>query len=180
MFFIRNQGDFKNQFQDQFIFFRWFSSKSEENEEVFKSKKQRDQKDQPYIFEVSYHNIDFKEIFLIDTIQKDTSIHKKIAPGTEGGFEILLKSNKNIGYQIKFDSQNQKPKNLSFQIEGKDRKYEKLEEMEEELNGELIDSKKIKILWKWEYEKSKIQNLQDTKDGETLEQYNFMIYAMGK
>ena len=180
IFFIRNKTDFKNQFQDQFIFFRLFSSKEGDNKNTLISKEQKDSKEKAYIFEVSYHNIDFKEIFLLDTIHKDSLIYKKIAPGTEGEFEILLKTNKKINYQIKFDRQNQKPKNLSFQIEGKDRKYEKLEDMEEELNGELIGNKTIKILWKWEYEKDTKQNLQDTEDGETIKQFNFIIYAIGK
>ncbi|MCI8383522.1 MAG: hypothetical protein HFJ33_01370 [Clostridia bacterium] len=100
--------------------------------------------------------------------------------GTEGKFEILLKSNKKIKYQIQFKSQNEKPENLNFKIEGKDRKYLKLEEMEQELKGELNESKRICINWKWEYENNQTQDKQDTKDGQKIRQYNFTIYAVGE
>lgn len=89
-------------------------------------------------------------------------------------------SNEKINYQIKFESKNEKPKNLHFRMEGKDRKYKKLEDMEEELRGEVEKNKKIKIHWQWEYERNEIQDLEDTKDGEKIKQYNFMIYTIGQ
>ncbi len=75
---------------------------------------------------------------------------------------------------------NNKPENLVFQIEGKDRKYEKLEDLEKELKGEINENKKIVIHWEWEYEKNTLQDIQDTKDGENIKQYNFTIYASGR
>ena len=75
---------------------------------------------------------------------------------------------------------NNKPENLVFQIEGKDRKYEKLEDLEKELKGEINENKKIVIHWEWEYEKNNLQDIQDTKDGENIKQYNFTIYASGR
>lgn len=65
-------------------------------------------------------------------------------------------------------------------MDGKDRKYQTLEEMEEELKGEVKENKNIKIYWEWEYETNEMQNLQDTKDGEKIRQYNFMIYTIGQ
>lgn len=85
-----------------------------------------------------------------------------------------------MNYRIKFESINAKPENLYFRIEGKDRKYAKMEDMEQELKGEVIKTKRIIIHWKWEYEGTTIQNVQDTKDGGTMKQYNFTIYAMGE
>ena len=104
---------------------------------------------------------------------------KKQHLGTEGAFEIILQANKKINYYIKFESKNEKPKNLSFQIAGKDRKYYKLEDMEKELRGECKGSKKIIIKWKWEYQTNQTQDIQDTKDGENISKYNFLIYAIG-
>lgn len=92
----------------------------------------------------------------------------------------MLESKEKINYQIKFESKNEKPKNLKFKMDGKDRKYQTLEEMEEELKGEVKENKNIKIYWEWEYETNEMQNLQDTKDGEKIRQYNFMIYTIGQ
>lgn len=169
-----------NEFQDELIFFKLFSSGQEENESTFQSKSQIHSFYEQYNFQVSYKNIDFKDIYLSDTINNDTLIREKIAPGTQGSFEIILQANQKIKYQIKFKSENEKPENLSFQIEGKDRKYTRLEEMEQELKGEVTKKKSIVIHWQWEYEKDKIQDLQDTKDGEKIKQYNFKIYAIGE
>lgn len=52
--------------------------------------------------------------------------------------------------------------------------------MEQELKGEISKNKRIVIQWEWEYEKSEIGNLQDTKDGENIKQYNFTIYVIGE
>lgn len=92
----------------------------------------------------------------------------------------MLQTNKKIKYHIKFKSENQKPENLKFQIVGKDRKYTKLEDMEQELKGEMARNKKIVINWKWDYEENAIQDRQDTKDGEIIRQYNFTIYVIGE
>ena len=52
--------------------------------------------------------------------------------------------------------------------------------MEKELQGEIKENKGFVINWEWEYETNEKQNWQDTKDGETIKQYNFIIYAMAK
>ena len=90
-----------------------------------------------------------------------------------------METNEKINYKIKFKSENDKPQNLVFEIKGKDKKYKTLEEMEQELQGELHENKKIIIGWEWEYEKDVNQNLQDTEDGKKLLEYNFTIYAIG-
>lgn len=92
----------------------------------------------------------------------------------------MLETNEKIGYQINFESKNKKPKNLKFKIEGKERKYEKLEDMQEELKGEINKNKSIIIHWEWEYEKNLKHDVQDTKDGINIKEYNFIIYAIGK
>ncbi len=183
IFLFLNKKYPNNKFQDELIFFKWFSSGRGEKESTLLSKNQRNQNKEPYpsyCFEVSYKNIDFKDIYLANTINQKTQVREKIAPGTEGTFEIVLQTNQKINYQIKFKSQNEKPQNLNFQIEGKDRKYAKLEDMEEELKGEMTNHKRIIIHWRWQYETSKIEDIQDTKDAQKIKQYNFTICARGE
>lgn len=183
IFLFLNKKYPNNKFQEELIFFKWFSSGRGEKENTLLSKNQRNQDNEPhpsYCFEVSYKNIDFKDIYLANTINQKTQVREKIAPGTEGTFEIVLQTNQKINYQIKFKSQNEKPQNLNFQIEGKDRKYAKLEDMEEELKGEMTNHKRIIIHWRWQYEASKIEDIQDTKDAQKIKQYNFTICARGE
>ncbi len=169
-----------NQFQEDLLFFKLFSSNQESKQPTRLSKKTKNTNQVIYDFQVSYKNIDFKNINLNETIKQDTLIQEKIAPGTQGEFEILLQSNTKMNYQIKFKSTNEKPKNLNFRIKGKDRKYNQLEDMEQELQGEITKNKKFTIEWKWDYEENDIQNFQDTEDGQKIKQYNFTIYTIGE
>ncbi|MCI8759969.1 MAG: hypothetical protein HFJ34_02415 [Clostridia bacterium] len=169
-----------NQFQEDLLFFKLFSSNQESKQPTRLSKNPKNTNQVVYDFQVSYKNIDFKNINLNETIKQDTLIQEKIAPGTQGEFEILLQSNTKMNYQIKFKSTNEKPKNLNFRIKGKDRKYNQLEDMEQELQGEITKNKKITIEWKWDYEENDIQNFQDTEDGQKIKQYNFTIYTIGE
>lgn len=177
IFLFQKRKNQNNSFQDDLIFFKLFSLGEERNKSTLLSENQNHPL---YDFRVSYQNIDFKNINLAESIKQDTLIQEKIAPGTEGEFEILLQANRKINYRIKFKSTNEKPENLNFQIKGKDRKYYKLEDMEQELQGELTENKKITIYWKWDYEGNEKQNFQDTKDGQAIKQYKFTIYAIGE
>lgn len=180
IFLVLNRKDPNNKFQDELIFFKLFSSGQGENENTLPSKNQNKSSYQPYIFQVSYHNIDFKNIYLADTINDKVKVREKIAPGTEGKFEIILQANQNINYQIMFKSQNDKPKNLNFIIEGKDKKYTRLEDMEQDLKGEMTGNKRITIHWRWEYEINQTEDVQDTQDGQKIKQYYFTISAIGQ
>ena len=184
---IKNK-DYK--FQDDIIFFKSFSSEEDkknsqtkinnQNENLSNSLNKIEKTPMKYVFNVSYKNIDFKNIKLIDTFDEDTLINKKIAPGTYGKFQILLQTNEKTNYQIKFEDENDKPKNLIFRLNEKDKKYESLKDMEKELTGEITKDKEIVIYWQWEYENNKNDNIQDTKDGENIKNYNFTIYVIGK
>ena len=89
---------------------------------------------------------------------------------------------KEISYQVTFKSINDKPQNLKFKIKGKDKKYSTLEELEEnnedELKGQIKENKKITIEWEWPYENDQQSDIQDTKDGEKLTKYQFVIRVM--
>ena len=134
-----------------------------------------------YIFDVSYENIDFKNINLVNTVDNKTLVNEKIAPGTKGEFDIILTTNKNLRYNVKFESKNQKPKNLVFSIKGKDKVYSSLEEMQEYLVGNISPSEEkiITIFWEWKYESGGNEDFQDTSDGINLTKYNFDIYTIG-
>lgn len=69
---------------------------------------------------------------------------------------------------------------MEFKIKGKDRKYKKIEEMDNELKGIITKDKTITIQWEWKYETHKIQDLQDTKDGINIKKYNFAIWVIGQ
>lgn len=181
LFLTRKEQD--NKFQEELIFFKLFSSGQEllqKDTLLSKNQTTEEKTNKQYHFNISYQNIDFKNINLSDTIHKETLVQEKIAPGTKGAFEILLETDEKINYQIKFESKNKKPQNLIFQIDKNDRKYKSLEDMEAELKGEISKNKRIIIYWEWEYEKNAIENLQDTKDGESIKQYCFTIYGIGK
>ena len=160
----------KDKFQDELIFFKLFSVKQEETNQIYPV----------YDFYVSYKNIDFKNIYLANTLNPKNIVHEKIAPGIEGAFEMVLHTKQKINYRIQFKSINSKPQNLYFQLEGKDEKYTKLEDLESQLRGRITEKKKIKIYWKWDYDGNKMQDIQDTKDGQRIQQYNFIIYTIGE
>lgn len=72
-----------NKFQDELIFFKLFSSGQEVSTNTLYSKNQIKQPNQQYFFQVSYKNLDFKEVYLYDTINEKTLIREKIAPRNE-------------------------------------------------------------------------------------------------
>lgn len=162
--FIEN----KKYVQDDIIFFKLFGN----------GKNKISQTEETIYLKVDYKNLNFKNVNLLKTT---SDINQKIAPGTSGEFSIILNSNSNLNYQIKFQSKNLKPENLYFSIKGFNKTYKKLEEMESILKGKIIKNqeKKITICWKWEYEINKNQDIQDTEDGIKLKNYNFTIYTIG-
>ena len=60
-------------------------------------------------------------------------------------------------------------------------KYNKLEEMNEVIGGDIeaYKSKYIIINWEWKYEIDDKSNIEDTLDGEKIKRYNFEIFAYG-
>lgn len=128
------------------------------------------------------HNTDFKDVDLSETINEKTLINEKIAPGVSGKFNIVLRTNQNTIYEVKFKSKTQKPQNLKFEIENTNIKANNLEELENYLKGRINkgEEKTISIKWSWEYENSIKNNIQDTKDAMKIESYKFEIFATGE
>lgn len=77
IFLFYNKSKSNNYFQDDIIFFKLFSKNKNDNIE---NTKNQINLNNIYYFQVSYKNIDFKNIYLSDTINKKTLIREKIAP----------------------------------------------------------------------------------------------------
>lgn len=84
IFLFRNNKNLKNKFQDELIFFQLFSLAQAENNPITQSKKEGNESCQTYRFRVDYNNFDFKNIYLSESIEKDTLIREKIAPRNQG------------------------------------------------------------------------------------------------
>lgn len=169
-------------FQDDIIFFKIFNQNKNSNLSTINNKSIKENNIPQYSFNVTYKGIDFKDINLLDTINKKTLINEKIAPGTNGQFEIILNSKEDIEYEINFESLNQKPRYLKFNLEGNNREFDTLEELGRELKGSIVKNKtkNIHINWEWKYGDDLIKDIQDTKDGINIQKYNFKIYTYGK
>ena len=172
-------------FQDNLIFFKILNSsnisENSQNDHIFYNNiAEYKEQNNPLFFYVTYNETKFKSINLMDTIDKKTLVKEKIAPGTKGHFEIVLISNRDINYKIIFENLNEKPQNLVFSIKGSDREYNNLNELQQELIGNLEKNKvkRIDVNWRWKYENNLADNLQDTKDGINLDMYKFNIYTV--
>ena len=174
LFLISKSKKFK--FQDDLIFFTIFSQSNSSNI------KKESQKTNQYNIKVSKEKTVYEEVNLMQTIDNKNLINKKIEPGTSGDFEIVLTSNYDLKYQIGFISKNTKPKNLQFYVSEEGKKYNTLEELQQELKGKIRKNEVIKIciFWEWKYEIEPKADRQDTRDGENIKEYNFEIYTIGK
>ena len=166
---------------DDFLFLKLFSD-SQEN-----LNKNNNEKSNIYKFNVKYKNTDFKSINLEDTIDRKTLVHERIAPGTSGKFQIELSSNKKIKYQINLKNETQKPQNLYFKINIKNRdllESNSIEELEKELQGVIYKNEKVIInfewYWKFQDEDSTVTtDIQDPNDSKKIKQYKFIIQVKG-
>ncbi len=168
---------------DDFLFIKIFSNGISQTNNIENNKNEK-----IYNFKISYKNLDFKSLNLVDTIDKNTLIYEKIAPGTSGSFNILLYSNQNLKYRIEFHSINDKPKNLKFMALKNNQILEEtntLEELSRRLVGCINKDENINITikWYWNYEDKKNEeatDIQDTKDSEKIKKYQFDVYALGE
>lgn len=175
-----------NFFKDDIIFFKNFYSSQGES----KNNRQNDenQNSQIYnsnsdnVFKISTKKSETRETSLFSNISNETNWNRIIYPGTKGEFSIQLYGQENLNYQIIFQSKNEKPKNLVFNEKGRDSYYETLEALGETLKGNIEkgEMKEITIEWQWQYEKNENGDIQDTKDGNELKEYNFLIIARGE
>ena len=153
-------------FQEDFLFFKLLGGRSIENTENIKQNN-IDSKNLGKI-KVFKNQKTYQKVNLFQTVDLKTLVNEKIAPGSKGYFYIYLISNSDLEYEIEIISKNEKPKNFEFEIEEDKGKLEKNK------------IKKIRINWKWLYEINEEENIQDTKDGENIDKYNFEICTIGK
>ena len=129
-------------------------------------------------------------IKLNSTYNNETLVNNKIAPGTEGQFDIVIDgtgSEVGIDYKVIFEEKSTKPENLKFVYQ--DQAYDSIEEIEKELTGNIAanDENKIRtitIIWKWAYETGYTEEIPandiiDTKDGQEIANYSFDVIIQG-
>ncbi len=174
IFIFRNNANID--FQDNFLFFKLLGNNQKISSNSFNQVDLQNENTTPLFFNVSYQNIDFKKIGLGETIDVETLTNGKVAPGTKGKFEIIIYSNKDCYYQVYFQNEMEKPKNMVFYIT-KENKVKTLEELQKQLKGRVEKDipKKIIVFWEWKYENGMEENGQDTNDGKKLENYYFDI-----
>lgn len=142
-------------------------------------------------FKVNEKEEQMQTISLKSTINNSTLLNNKIAPGTEGEFQIKLdatNSEVGVNYAIKFENETQKPTNLKFTYGEKT--YSSLENLQKDLIGTINadDQNKTKTLiigWNWKYqtgnttEEISASDIIDTRDGKTIDNYSFDIIVSG-
>lgn len=173
---------FKDMFDDILFLKDFRRNEKEVSANHMNSTKENDSGVMQYMFEISWKNTNFNRVNLMDTINSKTLINEKIAPGLEGTFDIILKTNANSKYYIKFENQTEKPKNLRFKDLSSQKETNTLEKLEEVLVGNINrgDVKKVSIYWFWPYESDENEDIQDTKDSKNIGKYIFDIYVIGE
>lgn len=142
-------------------------------------------------FKVNENEEKLQTISLKSTINNSSLVNNKIAPGTEGEFQIKLDatgSEVGINYVIKFENESQKPTNLKFTYDGKT--YNSLKNLQQDLTGTINanDENKVKAItvgWNWKYETGNTaqdiesNDLIDTQDAKQMSNYTFDIIVTG-
>lgn len=142
-------------------------------------------------FKVNESSEQIQSISLKSTANNSKLLDNKIAPGTEGNFQVKLDATGSevaVKYAVKFEEKSPKPTNLKFTYNGKE--YSSLKFLQEELE-DTIDAtaeNKIRIInigWNWKYETgsneqevSKNDKI-DTNEAKQLRDYNFDIIVSG-
>ncbi len=142
-------------------------------------------------FRVNGQKEEVQTIQLESTCDNEILDKHKIAPGTNGSFNIMIDgtgSDVGINYNIKFTNESTKPTNLKFIYD--DQEYDSITELESILSGTIQanDEEKAKILtiyWEWPYEtgdnENEIGNNDeiDTQDAQNIATYTFNVVVSG-
>lgn len=136
-----------------------------------------------WAFQIVKEGEEKKTINLADTVNKETLINGKIAPGTSGHFEISVDgagSEVDIDYIVEFSNEKNKPNNLKFTCDGKN--YNSLSDIK--INGNIKNYEENKVetktvFWKWDYETGtteeeiRANDKIDTQNAATITKYTF-------
>ncbi len=142
-------------------------------------------------FKVNGQDEQVEQIDLASTCDNETLVDNKIAPGTSGNFAILVDatgSEVGINYNITFTEEENKPQNLKFEYN--DVEYNSIKDLEKDLSGTINakdenKTRTLNIKWKWEYETGSSpeeissNDLVDTEDAKTIENYTFDVVVTG-
>ena len=149
----------KKNFQEDLIFFKIFG--------IGNSKEQGKEKSE-YEIKVIKGKDSYKEIDLLQVIDINKLINKKVEPGTRGSFYVFLTSDSDLNYNMEIIYKNNKPENFKIEINEKEGKIKRNE------------VKKVEIEWEWKYEINKKDDIKDTEDGKNIDKFNFEICTIGK
>lgn len=142
-------------------------------------------------FKVNGKSEEVQTINLASTCNNETLINNKIAPGTEGAFNIIIDgtgSDVGIEYNVKFENEMNKPQNLKFMYN--EETYNSITELEDILTGVINANAKNKVTtltvnWEWEYETGENENeilandKIDTQNAQDITNYTFDIIVSG-
>lgn len=146
-------------------------------------------------FKVNGQKEEVQTIPLSSTYDSSTLVNGKIAPGTEGVFQIIVDatgSDVGIDYKIKFADETTKPTNLKFYYQ--EVEYDSILELGDALSG-TIDAdadtngegkvKTFDIKWKWNYETGNnpgeiaTNDKIDTQNAQEISNYKFNVIVSG-
>lgn len=142
-------------------------------------------------FKVNGKDSGVQTISLASTINNETLVNNKIAPGTSGGFDIKIDgagSDVGIQYDIDFANETTKPTNLVYHYNGKT--YTTISQIKDDANGVINanDQEKqrnIHIDWEWPYETGTEANVVasndavDTANAKAIQNYSFDVVVTG-
>lgn len=142
-------------------------------------------------FKVNGQKEEVQTISLGSTYDSSTLVNGKIAPGTEGNFQIKVDatgSDVGIDYKIKFTDETTKPANLKFYYQ--EVEYNSVLELGDALSGTINaddenKSKTFDIKWKWNYETGSnptevaSNDKIDTQNAQEITNYEFDVIVSG-
>ena len=142
-------------------------------------------------FKVNGQKEEVQTISLGSTYDSSTLVNGKIAPGTEGNFQIIVDatgSDVGIDYKIKFSDETTKPANLKFYYQ--EVEYDSILELGDALSGTINaddenKSKTFDIKWKWNYETGSnpteiaSNDKIDTQNAQEITNYEFDVIVSG-
>lgn len=142
-------------------------------------------------FKVNDKEEQIQTIYLRSKVNNETLTSNKIAPGTEGDFQIKIDatcSEVGINYSIRFENESKKPTNLKFTYD--DKVYNSLSDLQQDLIGVINsnDEEKVKILtitWEWKYEtgntdqEKAANDIIDTQEAKIISNYSFDVIISG-
>ena len=143
-----------------------------------------------WVFTLNGTNVSYKTIKINSSSDESTLVNGKIAPGTQGSFDIVIDatgSEVGVEYAVTFLNEKCKPTNMKFIYNNQE--YSSLQALESQFTGTIdanAASKKVTytINWIWDYETGNTNEIQsndkiDTNEGLVNGVYSFDVVATG-